>query len=600
MARRDGVSPELFVRQSGLAAKRLEQLLVRMESVFQVSTFLLWLRQRRYSWEWSPLQWDVEVEKLFQARGRAFNLRFHGAATMVSRDGRWCPIVVEWDLRRNPVTGDRDRLVKLVRAQEDPRFWGSDKEDLFPTLVLVAQDELRLQDYYALLRAAALSRHLPMPRAYLATFADVLALRNHPAAPIWYSTTSGRRTALLYDNQGTTTPKPEKAPWRRLILQHRKTRRNDGAVTANTSRAAPYERKTVTPLGDGRNAAHIAKNLGPSDKLILDEIADHPLLAADEIAVLLHHSGWRVRRALAKLVEMNLVEKHSIPRVIQEESAQSHCLGPGMPHVPADQFEDRYVLIESGMNYLAIVAGYRNAIRGYARARGWLAGFDTLVRFGEHTREENSFFLDLARVACRRNHRLYWLSELESRLYYDAGHNFMARTSRPRPRNSFQPGPAVHRIRPRQIWRHSFLPDGRGTYITPEVAFDFALEIDRSRNAMGKIRRKLVEYYACITSNILRAEGIELLRLLIVTRSWRRTESLRRTALELESELETGALLPTFITTFHELRTRGANAPIWLRVAPDRPNESTLQRSKSYCFDCFTAPERSERKRKAC
>jgi hypothetical protein len=105
-------------------------------------------------------------------------------------DSRWAFVVVEWDLRRVTVDKDRERLVNLVLAQDDERFWGPDKEELFPIWVLIAQDELRLQDYYALLRAAALSRQLPMPRAYMTTFAEVMTLREYPAYPIWYSTVS--------------------------------------------------------------------------------------------------------------------------------------------------------------------------------------------------------------------------------------------------------------------------------------------------------------------------------------------------------------------------------------------------------------------------
>ena len=49
--------------------------------------------------------------------------------------------------------------------------------------MLIAQDEFRLQDYYAVLRATATAQQLPMPRAYLTTFAQMRALRDDPARP---------------------------------------------------------------------------------------------------------------------------------------------------------------------------------------------------------------------------------------------------------------------------------------------------------------------------------------------------------------------------------------------------------------------------------
>jgi hypothetical protein len=52
--------------------------------------------------------------------------------------------------------------------------------------------------------------------------------------------------------------------------------------------------------------------------------------------------------------------------------------------------ENRFVLASNAAPYLAMIAGSRRAVRRFVR-RGWLDGFDTLVRFWEHTREESAF-----------------------------------------------------------------------------------------------------------------------------------------------------------------------------------------------------------------
>lgn len=599
MESRAGVSKDDFIRQRGLESSRLARLTVMMERVFQVRTFLLWLQQTSADWDWSVVQWDAEVEKLYSARGRAFAVPFHGAAVLTrrlgksesrSKDGCWNTIVVELDLRRVPVEKDRERLVKFVIAQDDPRYWGRENEDTFPIWVLIAQDELRLQDYYAVLRAAAVARQLPMPRAYLTTFSEMLALCNNPALPIWYSTVSGQRTPLLFDSKGSTSPLPSQPPWSRLKLELRHGQKNLGVISPEFPAGLAQESNKESSHSVGTSSvAAVALLLSPIEKRILDEIADHPLLTADAIALLLHMSVWRARQALRKLVVMKFAEEHSVTddQASQQANESPTTIYEAVP-LPGRQ-EKRYLLADHGIRYLAMIAGFETGVRRYARARGWAEGFDSLLRYWEHTREENDLFLDIARVALRRHHELVWLSELESRLYYDDGHEFVV--SRARHRSQELEGSSR-----RRIWRRSFLPDGRGTYIADGRRYEFALEIDRSRTTQEKFRRKLTEYYACLTSNILRGRGIELLRLLIVTSSWERADTLRSTAVQLERELKCEGLVPIFITTFDRMRASTPDAPIWLRVAEAQPNESVSTTAKTYCFDCFIPTPRPRRK----
>ncbi len=569
-----------YARQVGLDMPRVEQLLVMMERVFQVRTFLLWLQQTKANWDWSMPYWDAELDKLFDTGDESFKVPFHGAAVMVRPNGRWNMVAVELDLRRVPVEKDRERLVRFVMAQTDRRFSRSENREEFPIWVLIAQDEFRLQDYYAVLRATATAQQVPMPRAYLTTFAQMRALRDDPALPIWHSTASGQRKPLLADTPGSSSPLPTQPPWNKLRVEPQKGKEEIITWELLTRLSQGAEQKL-----DLREVKHcagaIALVLKPLEKRVLEEIAAHPLLTTDEMALLLRLAPWRVADAAQRLVELEFAEEHLLPTTV------GYTLQPAIKS-RKDPSKKRYLLAEDGVHYLAMIAGFQHRVERYARARGWAQGFDSLLEHWQHTHEENSFFLELARIAEGRKHELIWLSELESRLYYDYGNESLVRVTRPRPRQEV--GDSRPRSDPelkRKNWRRSFLPDGRGTYIANGQRYEFALEIDRSRMPMAKFRRKLSEYFAAVASNILRGRGIELLRLLIVTNSWERAETLRENAIEIQEKLKSEKFLPVLITTFDRLRASGVDHPIWLRVGRSSPGESALTTAKNYCFDCY-------------
>lgn len=487
-------------------------------------------------------------------------------------DGRWSWIVVEWDLHRVPIEKDREHLVQLVMAQDDARYWERGHEDSFPIWVLIAQDEFRLQDYYSILRGASVARQLPLPKAYLTTFSEFLALRENPAAPIWYSTFSGQRVPLLHGIEGMALPLPSQPHWRKLILDHRPLRQKSGALTPLGLAAFAQGSKQMPDAGVITNPVAAALLLKPLEKRICDEVAAHPLLSVDEIALLLHLSSKKCWLATRKMVKMELVEEHMISGREEGAAATLATVANKLGVARALVSEPRFLLAPKGMEYLTMVAGFGNGVRRYAKARGWAEGFEKLLRCWEHTQEENAFSIGLARIAEKRGHELAWLSELESRMYYSDGSVYSARTPRRRTNG---------------MWRHSFLPDGRGTYTAEEKHYDFALEIERSRVARTKLRRKLTEYYACLTGNILRGRGIEFLRLLVVTSSWERAETLRKVALQLDVQFQGEGILSVFITTFDRLRASAADAPIWLRIDPGQPDDTALTLPKTYCFDCF-------------
>jgi len=528
--------------RTGFNPTRLERLVLTMERVFQLRTFFLWLMSAKSSepWCWRAIQWDVEVAKLFSAKGKGVWIPFHGAALMqrgavrkteATKDAPWAFVVVEFDLSHVPVERDRERLHQFVASQDDPRYWGKEKEAFFPILLIIAQDELRLQDYYNVLRSAALSRQLPMPRAYLATVGAMLSLREDSTLPIWYSTISGRRTSLLSDTEGVAVPLPEQTLWRKMPLNQVGP---EELGAENFGTISPELNVAGEDLADNTHSlAKIALGLQPLEKRMLDEIAAHPLLTRSELILLLQASLRRVQPGLAKLTSLKLVQTH----------------------------DNRYLVAPKGQQYLALTAGFGGAVQRYARARGWGKGFDALIRHGEHTKQENRFFLHLARVALDLKHSFTWLSELESRLYYETGQR-----------------------------RHSFLPDGRGTYIAGSARYEFAVEIDRSRSPQERLRVKLAEYEACISSNVLRSEGIELLRLLVLTNSWERADTWCQAAQSVH------ARFPIFITTFDRLYASSADAPIWLR-GDDFVSGSAASSPKVHCFECFARSQRPKRSR---
>lgn len=617
MARQSRTSYHDYLVRYRLSPDRLDRLVLMQERVFQLRTLFLWLAgspskhalnsassnsppkkasptnphqksnpsARRESTSdgsspeshaWHAITWDVEVGKLFSTKRSAVWIPFHGAVVMrrgstgsgkESSNGHWAFIVVEFDVGRVAMERDRERLAQFVAAQDDPRYWGKEKEQLFPVLLIIAQDELRLQDYYNVLRSAALARQLPMPRAYLTTVRAMLSLRHDRLSPIWYSTISGHRTSLLFDTEGSPIPLADQTLWRKLPLSETigqsGNRGTSGVITPEVVHSEAVDRtntreedepSAASPAllkkggasvgsevalaesnsqtgakhlngADGLSEfAQISLVLKPLAKRLLDEIAAHPLLKRQDLAMLLRVSLRRIRSALAEMGPLKLIQVH----------------------------EERYLITPRGQQYLAQVAGFGNAVGRYARARGWGNGFDSLLRHWEHTQAENDFFLRLARIARARGHRLTWLSELEARLYYEAG----------------------------QDW-HSFLPDGRGTYIAGRRRYEFALEMDRSRSSLERFRGKFAEYDACVSSNVLRSEGVESLRLLVVTASWERAEAWRRTALEVKVRL------PVFITTADRLAASGVDAPIWLR-GDVAHSESAASSPKEYCFECFS------------
>lgn len=530
---------------ASVSVTRLAHLLVRMERVFKTRNLFLWLTNAAAR-VWQIVRWDVEIECEFHVRDKSIRIPFHGAAHIKRQNGRWSMVFVEFDTGRVPIANLGERMRALVEAQNDPRFAYSRTED-FPTHIIIAADSLRLQAYYSHLRTHSIARHSSLPSAYLAVASEAIKMRDDPTAPIWYSSSLGRRTTLLFDASGNTTTCPTSPTWQLLAQTN--------AYHAN------YDVK-IEPLGSKEKVktrlihlASLSLALEPLDKQLLDEVARHPLLTADELALVLQSTLWYVETRLRQLVHWKLIEAYTFTdsKCLNQMADQNESPESGSSNQVA-----HYLIGKPGIRYLAVVAGFDNRVSVYAQARGWGKGLDVLLKHYEHTQQENAVFLQLAQIAQRRKHTLTWLSELESRLYYDINDR-----------------------------RHSFLPDGRGTYIADEHRYEFTVEIDRSRMSRKKLRRKMNEYIACLMSNVLRGELVERLHILFVTQSWERAETVRKTVLALAREKQAEQVLDLYITTFDRLQASGADAAIWIRIQAEQARCFGTTFPKTYCFDCF-------------
>ncbi len=257
--------------------------------------------------------------------------------------------------------------------------------------------------------------------------------------------------------------------------------------------------------------AGLKRMLAPLAKRALDEVAAHPMLSTPEIALSLQISERGLQTMLKELRGFKLIQAASQER------------------------DERFVLTQLGIAYLAAAQGFGRAVKGYALARGWKHGTTSMANYWEHTKSENRFFLQLAQAAKAHGARVTWRSELECRLYYEARGR-----------------------------RESFLPDGDAVYQGDWGQVRLALEIDRSRASIRKLRRKFNQYLASWQSRVFGALSDRDFRLLVVTTSWQRAKVLRRLVLELARPFRT--TLPILITTFEMLERPGLDRPIWHRV----------------------------------
>lgn len=329
------------VRSYGKYGQRLAHLWFVIERVFAVRNLFLQMGQ-----PFHIKVWDVEAKTSFLFRNRTRSLILHGVGYIPLSYGP-TPFVVEWDT--GILEYEQARMARLLEWHHSLRSSAPPNKSISFVLLIVARDIHRLQVYYATLRAASLSRNLPVPPAYLATTRDVW--RYSITAPIWYSF-EGKREQALFANLPFTANTHLTPRLLNIRPQITTTKNVIDLKRVVFDASAPVSRTSLLA---------IKRDLSPQTKRVLDIVAAHPLLTAREIAMLLDDFSGQVPHGLKQLT------------------------GFGLLHALQMHGETRYLLSQIGIQYLAAANGFGRAVKAYGKARGWKHSLSQLVRHWEHT-----------------------------------------------------------------------------------------------------------------------------------------------------------------------------------------------------------------------
>jgi len=560
---------------------RFEWLMLRLERVYHIRTFLLQLQRMR--WGWTLQTWDVEVEARFSTEddpGTYYPAPLPGIAQLKNPQGRWVTLALEYDVNRMPVKGERARLEQFNRLITLPEFNDPNKY-LFPIWVIVAANRERSREYHDLLlhlgkRTGLLPWTFFITREYLATFyAD-------PASEVWNTDSTWADGCVSFLDQIVGAEKQtNRIAWQALPAHPSVNEKQLELESLVVGVSLTHSR---------RDLAALTHSLYALDKQVLTWIADHPLLDAVELAFIAQMPARSIRRSITRLQQWGLIEVCT-----QRRASRARC----------------YVVSEKGVWLLTAWVGLGTAIKTYAHLRGWEQGFGGLVKHWEHTRLENRIYLQFLRAARARGHRLItWYSELESQLY--------AEKVRLAPHRRWRPSTEWDMERSEMVGSDffpsleaygqnmaRFLPDGSGVYDSGDHYYVIAVEVDRSKASMRKMQGKL-DYYTHARD---RRDDVTW-RILFVTTGWRRARHLADLVLQdafaafadssmqhwrgdaLVAELKRQGkfdwwqeqILPIYITTIDALNERSVAGKIWMTAwnAIDPQNDSTV-----YCLECF-------------
>jgi len=405
------------------------------------------------------------------------------------------------------VPSQRARLARLVEGLADERF-SAPAENAFPVLVILAANQPRLFEYRTLLNQLEYVFY-EVPPTFLTTPQWWMESGQNPTAPIWKTERDGSDWVALLDNISGGSQDPANfLPWEHLPRARRFSERS--IELQSLSPGTPIERNR-------HHLVALSLTLHALDKTLLALIGDHPLLDAVEMAQIEPMPVRSIRRGLKRLHKWGLVEARTRPQRLQKrmqpqsraerQKAKAHC----------------YILTEKGLWLLAAWAGFGLSVETYARVRGWKRRFWELVYHWDHTRLENAVYVQFAREARRRGHRVgFWLSELEARIYFDTSYEYYSRRMYHRSRRARKRKDVSHPT-PFGDWgferqvgnRHdfsralaqrghelySFLPDGRGAYQTDEQTYLIAVEIDCGRANHDKLWQKFNYYLRSIDAD---------------------------------------------------------------------------------------------------
>lgn len=610
LASEAGMSLETYLEVYKYHAAHLEHLVLVLDRAYEVRSFFLQLKNA--DWSWSLAEWDVEVQINLQTYEYDLPIPLQGIARLKDAQGRWITIFVEYDMNITPVRCQRARLASIVEGSYDDRFTNLDQSPP-PVLVILAASRDRLHEYRLLIHELACVRY-PVPHTFFTNQAWWHTYHQDPNAQVWkIEEWNDVWYSLLSHIQGGTHHPADYLRWAPLPPLRRFSERAVELESIAIGTSIAHKRHDVAAL---------TLILHTLDKELLALIGDHPLLDAVEMAQVKQMPVRSIRRRLKHLVKWELVEARKRPWRLEKKTnyasraerqrAKAHC----------------YILTEKGLWLLTAWAGYGKAIESYARLRGWKKRFWELVYHWDHTRLENTVYVQFLSEARRRGHQIpFWFSELESRMYFDTSYEFISgrkfsKSLRKRKRKSpfSKPTPygnwgIEYEVGNRRefaslLGHHSshdlksFLPDSRGMYQDDKCAYTIMVEIDRTRANHNKLWQK-IHYYL----RTMDPKAQSSWRILVVTTGWQRAahiadlvvqralgylardlnryrgESLIAKLKECQGlDAVLCSLLPVYVTTIRELCERGIASPIWL-TAEDAMNGVLTERR--CCLECF-------------
>jgi len=368
------------------------------------------------------------------------------------RWGPWhAPFFVAWDRAGAPPFHRRKRMGAWYGFRDAEHPWGRDD---IPSVLIVCPGEAEAEQWARAVLAASDRRQVPPLAVYLTDVAS--ALDEGPLGPVWRRPDGTARghlcerlvwrpampsqvaTIKLANSTEHLQTVPANAPplreWARQILESAK----------ETSRA---------PSGLERLAA-LSVVTSPTEKRTLEWLGHHPLLSADDLAVILRVSAQLPARLLDNLARHSLVGFTDKPLEIEATPPR------------------RYYLTDLGLKLLAARDGVPP--RRYARY-GIVAAsmpkkhgggrLQTLLRQLDHTVGVNRFFVRLIADGVKGGPRLIrWLSASEAA-------------------QKFTYGEVTHWLRPDgagDVWwrgrvRRFYLEWDRGTMRWPDMIEKFRL-----------------------------------------------------------------------------------------------------------------------------
>lgn len=524
LAERAGMEPRVWRAQHRISRTRHMQLLWVLDRVCRVRDLLLALSQERQQ----LTELAVEVEERFYDWTKEHVLHLHGRGMLCNTEGQRLPVVVAWETEASALT--LPQLNAFVLWQFASQFLGPEGERYDPQLLFIVPRLERIMELQRLLlRLCTRDGIKGMPPLYLTTV-PLLQARG-AQSPIWFNFLTSE--------------------WGRMFAGAVFQRIPDGVFSPIRASGAQHFGKIGTfrtealGLVANRSYAELLQfklQLSPQAKRLLGEMSMHPLLAADELTLLLQAGADRVQMELKRLTTWKLVSVHT--------------KGGGR----------HYTLTWLGLRYLTAEAGYGRAVQAYVRQRGLRGGTGRLVFHFQHTRVTNQFFLLWIQAARAQGAAFLWEAELPSQRYF-------------RERDELYWNETV-RI-------HRFMPDGTGSWRAGDHLFQFAVEIDRTHESTGNLVNKFKEYYAWQRWREQEWQDRRTIHLLVVTTGWARSATIRE-ALQRAWTLGTPQL-SLWVTTFQEIDWNGLDASIW-RYSGDWPQLHRLP-----CFEELPAEPDIER-----